>query len=187
MKTFSVILIFVFLYGCATTQTNQQSFSNENLLQSIPLPNGEWTAYQKKEKNMLETMWKKEGSGDFAKTFVLYNETSNTMSYKESDDGFGRKNCDEFKSEILKNETENGYPALTWYSECKRIDGFYTKTINKAIKGNDSTYVLKRVWRNKPEENDWNTWVDYYAKIIACDSRGNNHPCPEGYKKVKGN
>ena len=187
MKIYLIPLVLLAVSGCATTPQNPPGLVNENLLQNFPLPNGEWVSRQKKSGNMLEIRWSQSHSKDLAQTFIIYGARREVSAYKEGDDKAGKQDCENFESNVIDGREENGYPALTWYSECRKANGYYSKTLSKVIRGNDSAYILRRIWRDTPQESDWQGWLDYYKDVTVCDSRGRGHPCPKNLKEMKQN
>ncbi len=183
-----VLVLVIILAACSST-SNKSEFKAENLIQKFPLPEGDWDVYQREPEgtNMLETRWVSKTSDDLAQTFVMYNTPNgDPQRTMDSDHKVGKKNCDIlFQSDLVSNEVQNGYPQLTWQSECKSSNGYYSKTIHKTISGNDSQYAFKRIFKSKPSDESWQLWLSYASSIEVCDSRSNQHPCPEGYKKVE--
>jgi hypothetical protein len=167
-----------FLYGCVTTQPNQQNTKKESLLQDFPLPNGEWTSYKKKGGN--DIVWEEKGSGDIAMTSVIYGEIVEPSHFREMIDKKGRNLCDKYSSRVISEQPSNGYPSIVWTTVCQQNE-FYNKRLYKRITGNDSGYLLMRLWLIEPEKEDWDVWLDYFNEVIVCDPRREQHPCPAGY------
>jgi len=184
LKLLAILCAVLLLIACQANPSKPSGPQYENLIQKVPLPDGKWKVYQKNENWVLETMWQHESRKDFVKTFVIYNEQRDIEEHKINDDRIGLESCGNFKSTLIINARENGYDALTWFSVCSKQNGFYTKSFNKVIKGNDSSYMVRRVWRAEPSEQEWQTWKKYYQSIIVCDSRLDESPCPGGYTKV---
>ena len=184
MRVFSIALVLLAISGCAATPLNPSGLVNENLLQNFPLPNGEWDSRQKKSGNILEIRWAQRNSKDLAQTFIISGAKREVSAYKDGDDKAGKQDCDNFESDAIDDREENGYPTLTWYSECRKANGYYSKTLSKVIRGNDSAYILRRIWRRAPQEADWQAWLGYYQDVKVCDSRSPDHPCPANLKKV---
>jgi|GEM_PF-1129850 len=162
---------------------------NENLLQGLPLPSGEWNVYQeeKEDAKILETRWVSKTSDDMVQTFILLGSKNGDVNRaKEIDNSIGRENCDKiFESNVLSDKIENGYQQLTWYTLCKTNSGFYSKAIHKSIAGNDSMYEIKRIFRTEPSTSDWKLWLDYMSRIKVCDSRIEIQACPSNLKRVR--
>lgn len=136
---------------------------------------------------MLETRWVSKTSRDMAQTFVVYGNTGGDVTQgKITDDRIGSSKCDvSFDSQVLSDSAQNGYPQLTWMSECRNSDGYYSKTLHKTIAGNDSQYTFRRIFKAVPQDNQWQLWREYVDTIHVCDSRSAAHPCPDGFKRVK--
>jgi hypothetical protein len=169
----------MFLCGLNVAQSVARSYKDENLIMDLPLPNGDWVQRQEKEKGILNIIWKKNRSNDFAMTIIWYWEfmPSNTY-YKDGSDNTSKDDCDIYSSTVISEQSSNGYQSMTWESICQQDDEDYTKILFKLIIGNDSSYLLKRLWSKEPKKYDWNVWLDYFKSVIVCDSRGDQHPCP---------
>lgn len=182
-----LILLIALLY-CSLAYANSSSeLTNENLLQDLPFPSGEWSVSQGmvKGSNMSETRWLSSSSDDMVQTFVRYKKPNGDVKKsKLIDNAIGRENCDQiFKSEIISDITENGYSQLTWYTVCQTSSGFYSKAIHKSIAGNDSMYEFKRIFRTEPTLPEWRLWVNYTTTVKVCDSRLLNQDCPKNLEQ----
>lgn len=70
---------------------------NENLLQGLSLPSGEWEIYQGQEdgSNLLETRWVSKTSEDLLQTFIMFGtKNGDVKGAKVFDNKIGQKNCD---------------------------------------------------------------------------------------------
>jgi hypothetical protein len=85
---------------------------------------------------------------------------------------------------ITKGE-ENGYPFSLWLQTCplNQSTGKPEKTWFKAIKGNDSFYVVQKAFRFDPSNEQVVHWMKYFRSVIVCDSRLPDRPCPK-FEKV---
>jgi hypothetical protein len=175
MKRLALVILGV---GLLAAPGINAAASAEKLVQPMPLPGGPWKKFQRKQDDMLQTMWVKDGRKEILGTIVSYKERDKTaLEFKTEDDRIGRKVCDEFSSRILANDLENGYKALTWTSSCSR-QGFKSVTLRKVINGEDALYGVQRIWRGDGSPKNWNTWVDYMKRIEVCDAGSKDHPCP---------
>ena len=81
---------------------------------------------------------------------------------------------------ITKGE-ENGYPFSIWLQMCPQnpLTGKPENTWLKAIKGNDSLYVIQKAFRFDPSEEQVVQWMKYFRSVMVCDSRLSDRPCPK--------
>jgi hypothetical protein len=52
-------------------------------------------------------------------------------------------------------------------------------TLFRAIKGNDSFYVVQRAARYEPSKDQISTMAHYLSAVNVCDARTREHPCPD--------
>jgi hypothetical protein len=73
----------------------------------------------------------------------------------------------------------NGYVAATTLLRCPLLasSGKPETTMFKAIKGNDSFYVVQRATRSVPDEARLAQTKAYLDTVSVCDSRLPAHPC----------
>lgn len=76
--------------------------------------------------------------------------------------------------------TDNGYPFAIWSLSCKRAAGTGPSEFAwfKAIKGNDSFYVIQKSSRSEPSPEQGTQWVRYFEKTSVCDTRLADRACP---------
>jgi hypothetical protein len=81
---------------------------------------------------------------------------------------------------ITKGE-ENGYAFSIWLQTCplNQATGKPEKTWFKAIKGNDSFYVVQKAFRFDPSDEQVVQWMKYFRSVIVCDSRLPDRQCPK--------
>ncbi len=81
---------------------------------------------------------------------------------------------------ITKGE-ENGYPFSIWVQACplNQATGKPEKTWFKAIKGNDSFYVVQKAFKFDPSKEQIAKWMQYFRSVAVCDTRLADHPCPK--------
>ena len=76
---------------------------------------------------------------------------------------------------------ENGYPFLMWSLGCaKSPNGKPDYSWYKAIKGNDSFYVVIRTFRKDPTQEQEKKLLEYFKGVIVCDPRLPAQSCPKG-------
>jgi len=161
------------LTACALTP------AQERLQQPMPLPEGSWTVEQlhpNDMENVTEKRWLDRQSDDMVQTFVFeYQPNANLQQAKRIDDEQGQLNCDLlFDSRVLSEDSNQGYPQLTWVSECKSKTGLYSKVLHKAIAGQTSLFVFNRIWRQQPLQKEWDLWLNYSQQIQLCTTKAGN-------------
>ncbi|THF67420.1 hypothetical protein E6C76_03380 [Pseudothauera nasutitermitis] len=159
--------------------------SDENLLQSFP--QGYKVDFQTKKGNMVMTEMVPQ-----AETVDNWTEMITTQIF------LGMKNAtpEQFQAfmskawltackdggvaPIAKGE-ENGYPFSIWVQDCplNPATGKPEKTWFKAIKGNDSFYVVQKAFKFEPSREQVVQWMQYFRSIVVCDTRLADRPCPE--------
>ena len=93
----------------------------------------------------------------------------------------GLANCKEpgAYSEIGEG-VENGYPFVMWSLGCPMMaNGKPEYTWYKAIKGNDSFYLVIKSFRKDPTTEQEAKWLEYFKSIIVCDPRIPDQSCPK--------
>lgn len=80
---------------------------------------------------------------------------------------------------IRKGE-ENGYDFSIWLQDCPQNPSTGKREITwfKAIKGNDSFYVVQKAFKFDPSQDQVTQWMRYFRSVIVCDTRLADRPCP---------
>ena len=159
--------------------------ADENLLQN--LPNGYKVDFQAKQGNMVIT------------EMVPQRETVNNWTEMVTTQIFlGMKNAtpEQFQAFMAKSLSaackgsevipitkgeENGYAFSIWLQACplNQSTGKPEKTWFKAIKGNDSFYVVQKAFKFDPSKEQITQWMQFFRSIMVCDTRLADRPCPE--------
>lgn len=87
------------------------------------------------------------------------------------------ESCPNFTSEVLEQEPENGYSTIVWRQSCQPSEELTFSSLHKAILGNDSLYVLSKIWKYDPSNRIWRRWESYFEDIYVCDPVRTEHPC----------
>lgn len=179
------------LYACLFTPTVCfAQLSDENLLQN--LPQGYKIDLQTKKGNMIMTEMVPQ-----AETVNNWTEMLTTQVF------LGLKNTtpDQFQALIAKTwiaiskggevtsvtkGEENGYPFSIWLQTCplNPATGKPERTWVKAIKGNDSFYVVQKAFKFDPSKKQVVQWMQYFRSVAVCDTRLADRQCPK-LEKVK--
>ena len=158
---------------------------DENLLQT--LPQGYKIDFQTRKGNMQMT------------EMVPQNESVNNWSEMITTQVFfGLKNItpEEFQARLQKTwadsckgadfapvtqGVENGYSFAIWIQTCplNQVTGKPENTWFKAIKGNDSFYVVQKAFKFAPANEQVIGWMKYFKSVQVCDSRLADRACPK--------
>ena len=75
---------------------------------------------------------------------------------------------------------EHGYPFVMWSIACPLTPaGKPEYSLYKAIKGNDSFYVVIKTFRMKPTKEQVGKWLEYFKGVVVCDPRLQAQSCRE--------
>jgi hypothetical protein len=75
----------------------------------------------------------------------------------------------------------NGYPTATLMIHCpfSPVTGKPEYTLFRAIKGTDGIYLVQKAFAYAPNSDQVEQAFDYLASVYICDTRSNDHPCPD--------
>lgn len=159
--------------------------TNENLLQN--LPKGYKIDFQTKQGNMIITEMVPQ-----AETVENWTEMVTTQIFL----GMKSATPEQFQASVAKSwlaackggeaapitkGEENGYAFSIWLQTCplNPSTGKPEKTWFKAIKGNDSFYVVQKAFKFDPSEDQVTQWMRYFRSVMVCDSRAADRACPK--------
>ncbi|HLQ27414.1 MAG TPA: hypothetical protein VK138_16240 [Acidiferrobacterales bacterium] len=163
----------------------------ENLLQPLPIPGEDWKLKRMtndKAKMEMARWSKSSGNGSETLQVIIAHDqhNGNVEILQEDEDEEGKGFCSSFSSDILDKGSENTYKTITWKTKCKlRAENSEVVILHKAISGEDSLYNIQKIWRDSFTEENSRIWVDYVKRIKLCNTRGTQHPCPEGFKRAQ--
>lgn len=181
MKTFcSFLFLLLALPGLCLAE-----LKDENLLQN--LPKGYKIDFQAKQGNMVMT------------EMVPQTETTKNWTEMVTTQIFlGMKNAtpEQFQAFMAKSwlatckgsevtpitqGEENGYAFSIWLLTCplNKSTGKPENTWFKAIKGNDSFYVVQKAFKLEPSKEQITEWMQYFRSVMVCDTRLADRPCPK--------
>ncbi|HEY2134728.1 MAG TPA: hypothetical protein VGH49_02500 [Xanthobacteraceae bacterium] len=88
--------------------------------------------------------------------------------------------CKGSESSTVHDGEENGYVFSLWLMQCPLNPTTNKPEVTwlKAIKGNDSFYVVQKAFRFSPTKEQVVTWTRYLQTVMVCDSRLNDRKCP---------
>jgi len=95
-----------------------------------------------------------------------------------------RARCKDGEHAPIASGEENGYPFSVWLLTCplNTMTGKPEHTWFKAIRGNDSFYVVQKAFGFAPTQEQITEWVQFLRKIQVCDTRLADRPCPSAEK-----
>src|SRR5262249_53116133 len=88
--------------------------------------------------------------------------------------------CPNASSKPTTSATENGYPSVLWLLNCPRNPktGKPEITWFRAIRGNDSFYVVQKAFRFAPSQEQVAQWTAYLKSVKVCETRLADRACP---------
>ncbi len=179
IKTLTAILIW-----CLLSPVAHAELKNENLLHG--LPDGYKVGYQNRKGNILivEMVPRAETVQNWTEMLTTQitfgNLTVTPAKYAELMRDMWKKSCPGSGGAMIASGEENGYPFAIWLLNCPHnpSSGQPEWTWFKAIKGNDSFYVVQKAWRSEPPQQEVSKWMKHFRKIQVCDTRIPERKCP---------
>lgn len=158
---------------------------DENLLQN--LPSGYKIDFQNRQGKMIMTEMVPKGETvnnwtEMVTTQVFLGEKRLTpQQFQASMAKSWQSACQNSEAASITSGQENGYPFALWLLSCpsNSTTGKPEITWIKAIKGNDSFYVIQKAFRFNPTEQQITKWMQYLRSAIVCDSRIPEQACPK--------
>lgn len=177
-------LLALLLVGIALQPAGAQ-LKNENLL--APLPAGFKVGYQASNNGLV------------MQEFIPAGETVEDWSEMVTAQIFlGRRDldgvralgligqgwinaCPASKPNRIGNASVNGYAAWNLFLQCPLLasTGKPETTFFRAVKGNDSFYIVQRAARAMPGQAQLVKMTRYLDTTTVCDTRTGEHPCPD--------
>jgi hypothetical protein len=150
-------------------------FPGENLLTPYLPPSPEWEALEKQEPGIYKLVWIR---GNELYAISVFREFRGSLGEaREYVDAPGRSSCEAFNS-VVRSKQVAPYPSLTWLTECKNGGRITAQLLTRAIRGNDSSYLIQRSWRGPANDQDLRLWETRLAEVSVCDTRKPEVPCP---------
>lgn len=179
------LLTTLLLLALVTPLVHSQQMENENLLQTVP--SGYKIGYQVKRGNMLMTEFILEGESveswtEMVTTQVFLGLTRPTPNeFRQVMQKSWAKSCKEAEFADVATGDERGYGFEVWIQDCPKNEqtGKPERVWLKAIKGNDSFYVVQKAFRFLPEPDQVVRWTQYLRSIQVCDGRLPDRSCPK--------
>lgn len=178
-------LSYLLVFLLALPSVCHADLSNENLLQN--LPSGYKVDFQGKQGNIVMTEMVPQ-----AETVNNWTEMVTTQIFlgmknatPEQFQAFMTKSwlaaCKDGNVTPIKKGAENGYDFSLWLQTCplNPSSGKPENTWFKAIKGNDSFYVVQKAFKFEPSKEQITQWMQFLRSITVCDTRLADRPCPK--------
>jgi len=178
------LLLALALAPAVPARLTAQPMTGETLL--VGVPPGYKVDFQSKQPHMLMTEMVPEGQSvkdwtEMLTTQIFYGErapTAEAMQARMRDAWLGA--CKEGTVAPIAKGDEHGYPVTVWMSTCPRnsATGKPEHTWFKAIRGNDSLYVVQKAFRFEPSREQVVEWMQFLRRVAVCDSRRAERKCP---------
>jgi hypothetical protein len=157
---------------------------NENLL--VRVPEGYKIDYRAKtDKQIINEMvpqGETVGSWTEMVTVQIFLGLKATLAQMQDNIAQGwLKACPQGLRVPVVETTENGYPVSLWQLSCpsNAQAGKPEWTWFKALRGNDSFYIVQKAFRFEPSKEQITTWIRYLKSVSVCDSRLPERACPK--------
>lgn len=160
-------------------------FKNENLLHGMPP--GYKIDFQDRKGNlvMTEMVLRTESVKNWTEMLTsqvfLGVKTATPESFQARIQQSFAEFCKGASSALVAQGQENGYPFAVWLQVCP-LNPSTNKPEHiwfKAIKGNDSFYVVQRAFKYKPTNEQVTQAMAHLRDVKVCDSRLPDRPCPQ--------
>ena len=178
-RSLYILAISLLLLGCATEGSGFST--GENLIQPLPFPGNGWVAYGKVDGSVEQYRWISSEENGQVDTSVAKGARRDLAGYLEFDVNLARSKCSAVEREVVAEAPANGYLSATWHTRCELGEGRIRSILQKAIQGQDSFYLVKRIWPDPPTRADYTAWREYLETVVVCDTRRPGS-CPEGYE-----
>lgn len=157
---------------------------NENLLYN--LPKNYKVGFQTKKNGMVmtELIPQQESINQWTEMVTaqifLGLKTLSPEQFQTRMETLWSKACPNAQFATVTQGEENGYAFLIWMQMCplNQTTGKPENTWFKAIKGNDSFYVVQKAFTYDPSKEEVVTWMHYFQSVKVCDTRRAESPCP---------
>ncbi len=161
------------------------NLKDENLLQN--LPDGYKVDFQTKQGNMLmmEMVPTNQSVNNWNEMITSQTMLGLQNTTPQAFQSFMQKSwadsCKNSEFASVAKGKENGYPFSIWIQVCplNQSTGKPEHTFFKAIKGNDSFYIVQKAFKYKPSKQEVIEWMQYFKTVTVCDTRISNSLCPK--------
>jgi hypothetical protein len=95
-------------------------------------------------------------------------------------------NCVEYEAVLLIDVPENGYSMSQWTEHCVLANDSSIVMLNKVIVGFEQLFVVAKVWKYDPKQNDMDEWLAYMRQVYVCDPNMAGSPCRPPNRRAGG-
>ena len=174
-----------FLAALALTVAAPSARALEGEVLLVAVPKGYKIGYEKKAGNQIMTEMVPEGETVKGWTEMVTVQIFLNMrgvapaEYRARIEELWAGACARSEFATVKEDTEGGYPTLTWLSKCphNNATGKPELTWMKAIQGRDSFYLVQKAYKFEPTAEQKKQWDDYLDSATLCDTRRPDRPC----------
>lgn len=176
-------LLILLLSLALATSLAQAQLENELLIQNMPP--GYKIGFQTKRGNMVMTEFVPEKESvenwtEMLTTQIFLGLTKPTPNeFRQVMQKSFERSCVGAQFADVAQATENGYSFEVWIQDCPKNEktGKPERIWFKAIKGNDSFYLLQKAFRFHPEPEQVVRWTQYLRSVQVCDTRLSDRGC----------
>lgn len=178
--------LIILAYAWLPQLAGAEALRGENLIQTLPAGFKVDFGERKGNFQIVELVPRDESVHDWTQmvtTNIYYGGLPVSPSeYRSRFQQMWQRTCPEPGGTELDQGSDNGYPVALWLMTCARLPatGKPEITLVKAIKGNDSFYVIQRAWRHHPDDGEMAAARQYLDRVHVCDTRLPDRPCPTG-------
>lgn len=160
---------------------------NENLL--VELPPGYKIDFQQRKNNMLMTEMVPQGQSvndwtEMVTVQIFFGHKATPDQLKTNIAQGWLAACRGGSYQQLSAAPQNGYETLVWRLSCPFNPSTRRPEMTwfKAVKGNDSLYVVQKAFKFVPSDEQVATWMRFFDTVKVCDSRLPDRRCPQTKK-----
>ena len=144
---------------------------SESMILAIP---DKWYPFFKESETKTDTYYFPTGQGArgwreaiHSQRFVSTLGLTQATEYYEAKTNANAKNCAK-KHDIsfMRGGTENGYSRAEWVEHCTLANDDELITLNKAVLGNEKLYVVSKIWKEEPDQEEMNEWEQYMRCLL---------------------
>ncbi|XOB61027.1 hypothetical protein ACMC56_10470 [Campylobacterota bacterium DY0563] len=183
MNRKSILLLLIFAISVFG-----QNLKDENIMQGIPkgFKLGFKDYNKKTHISLIEFIPKGETVQNWSQmiTTNIYHKNIklSAKEYIQYMNSSWKKSCQNNYTKFLPDGKENGYEYALFMAYCKKnkMTNKEEFTYFKAIKGNDSFYVVQKAFAYSPTKEEVIASMKYLQNVFICDTRLDN--CPKVVK-----
>jgi hypothetical protein len=185
LRTLRVVLQISFVLAALAVRPAAAELINENLLAGAPP--GYKIGFRDKKNDLQMTEWVPanetvEKWTEMLTVQVFYGLKITPEEFMHQLESRWRNACPGAgDAQPIASGVENGYPALVWILDCPRNPGTDKPELTwfKAMRGNDSFYVVQKAFKFTPTKEQIARWIGYLRAVRVCDSRIADRACPQ--------